>query len=256
MQHSCKELKRIARENLNDNYNIPMGAFIIATAVACMIELPFSYLLDTEYATTSQHIIYLIVEFLISIISGVLDVGLIYLHLNIARHKPFNKSDVFYAFKNQTDKFIFGYLFVFALQLLCALPLLLGYMFIFDSKNIQSIAITIGLGLASVILYTILKIIYCFIFYIMLDHPQMTLKECIKIAREIIKGHFFKTLYIYISFVGMMLLTVLSLFVGLLWLQPYMAQTMANYYLDVCGELPPTVIANNSSEYKRVDYSV
>ena len=34
MNLPCKELKRIARDNLNGNYKIPMGAFLAATPVS------------------------------------------------------------------------------------------------------------------------------------------------------------------------------------------------------------------------------
>ena len=44
MNLPCKELKRIARDNLNGNYKIPMGAFLAATLIPLAVELPFSML--------------------------------------------------------------------------------------------------------------------------------------------------------------------------------------------------------------------
>ena len=40
MNLPCKELKRIARDNLNGNYKIPMGAFLAATLIPLAVELP------------------------------------------------------------------------------------------------------------------------------------------------------------------------------------------------------------------------
>ena len=99
MQLRSKELKRIARINLTGNYTTPMGAFVLATLIAFMIELPFSSLLNTEYATTTQKITFYVAEFLISIIAGLLDIGLIYLHLKLSRHQKISTSDIYYCFK-------------------------------------------------------------------------------------------------------------------------------------------------------------
>ena len=75
MATSCKELKRIARENLTGHYKTPMGAFLMASLITLAIELPFSMLLQSEYATTFQTILYYVVDFLISLLGMVLSVG-------------------------------------------------------------------------------------------------------------------------------------------------------------------------------------
>lgn len=255
MQRPCKELKRIARLNLTGNYNLPMGAFVTATAIAFMIELPFSYVLDTPYATLMQKIIYYIAEFLISIIAGVFDIGLIYLHLNIARHKEAKKSDIFFAFKNKSDRFVIGSFITLLLEFISILPLGIGYLFIFDKDDTNSILVTIGLGIASATLYLLFKTIFCFIFNVMLDYQDMKLTECFKLSVKLIKGNFFRAIYIYLSFIGMFVIGVLSFGIGFLWIIPYYSQTLALFYLDIVGQLPNLFISN-SSQYKRLDYRV
>ena len=49
-----KELKRIARQNLTGNYQNMMGGFLLIVLISFVIDLPFSMLLDTVYATTAQ----------------------------------------------------------------------------------------------------------------------------------------------------------------------------------------------------------
>ena len=240
MQLRSKELKRIARINLTGNYTTPMGAFVLATLIAFMIELPFSYLLNTEYATTTQKVTYYAAEFLIGIISSLLDIGLIYLHLNIARHKKSDKSDIFYCFKNQTERFIICYLIIYIIELICMGPYFIGRYFILDVKNLSTVFTAIVLALISLALSLCAKIILCFVFYTMLDHPQMSLPQCFSYSVKLIKGNYFKTFCLYLSFAGMLILGILSFGIGLLWIQPYFYQTFANYYLSL----------------KKVDYSV
>ena len=43
MKRTSKELKRIARDILNDRYRVPMAAFAATTLIATVIESPFSF---------------------------------------------------------------------------------------------------------------------------------------------------------------------------------------------------------------------
>ena len=47
------------------------------------------------------------------------------------------------------------------------------------------------------------------------------------------KGHKFDLFWLYLSFIGWILLSILTLGIGLLWLAPYMQTAMAAFYEDV-----------------------
>ena len=57
-------------------------------------------------------------------------------------------------------------------------------------------------------------------------------------AIKLIRGNILRVIYISVSFIGMLVLCVLSLGIGLLWVEPYYEQTFVNLFLDVTGELP------------------
>ena len=88
-----KELKRISRENLNGRYRLSMSVFLTVTLINLFSDLPFTYLLGNVYATKVQTVIYYIAEVLLSIVVGVLQMGLIRFHLNMARKKECRISD-------------------------------------------------------------------------------------------------------------------------------------------------------------------
>ena len=75
MNLPCKELKRIARDNLNGNYKIPMGAFLAATLIPLAVELPFS-MLQKDAQPLPVTIMFYVAEFLITLLSMVLSVGI------------------------------------------------------------------------------------------------------------------------------------------------------------------------------------
>ena len=74
MNLPCKELKRIARDNLNGNYKIPMGAFLAATLIPLAVELPFS-MLQKDAQPLPVTIMFYVAEFLITLLSMVLSVN-------------------------------------------------------------------------------------------------------------------------------------------------------------------------------------
>ena len=50
------------------------------------------------------------------------------------------------------------------------------------------------------------------------------------------KGNKWRYFYINLSFIPLLLASMLTCYIGLLWLMPYMEATMAAFYLDLKGE--------------------
>lgn len=231
---TCRQLKTAARGNLIGNYRITMGAFVIVMLLGTIIEIPFSRLVNGAATPTTNYIIYYIAEFLIAILSGVLQIGLFRIHLSIARKKKCNVSDVFCCFKSRTDRYILGYLLVFAVSLIGMLPAL--YVYFFCDLTLAKLPLIIGLLLLSLVLSVFINIVLALVFFVMLDNEDMSIMQCFKKAVDLMKGNKGRLFYIYLSFIGMWLLVVLSLGIGYLWVEPYMIQTYTIFYLDVIGE--------------------
>lgn len=231
---TCRQLKTAARGNLIGNYRITMGAFVIVMLLGTIIEIPFSRLVNGAATPTTNYIIYYIAEFLIAILSGVLQIGLFRIHLSIARKKECNVSDVFCCFKSRTDRYILGYLLVFAVSLIGMLPAL--YVYFFCDLTLAKLPLIIGLLLLSLVLSVFINIVLALVFFVMLDNEDMSIVQCFEKAVGLMKGNKGRLFYIYLSFIGMWLLVVLSLGIGYLWVEPYMIQTYTLFYLDVIGE--------------------
>lgn len=233
---TCRQLKTAARGNLIGNYRITMGAFVIVMLLGTIIEIPFSRLVNGAATPTTNYIIYYIAEFLIAILSGVLQIGLFRIHLSIARKKECKVSDVFCCFKSRTDRYILGYLLVFAFSLIGMSPA--AYVYFFCDLTTANIPIIIGLLVLSLVLSVFINIIFSLVFFVMLDNEDLSIMQCFKKAVGLMKGNKGRLFYIYLSFVGMWFLVVLSFGIGYLWVEPYMIQTYTMFYLDVIGEEP------------------
>lgn len=69
--------------------------------------------------------------------------------------------------------------------------------------------------------------------FLLVDCPELTPLQCIKLSNRMMKGHKFDLFYLYLSFIGWGLLGILTLGIGYLWLTPYMTASTAAFYEDV-----------------------
>ena len=233
---TCKEIKRLARENLNRRYSIPMLAYVLSTALASLVELPFSSLLD-EYATMTQTVIYYIALFLINVLSCVLIFGECKIHLNMAREKEYRLSHLFYCFQDDLLHYLIPALFLTVLSTLANLPLNIGTQLLVAEPELKNVLICLGLAVLTLLLLAIVQVLFGLMYFVVMDHPTMGFRDAIVTTFGLLKGFRRKYLYLTVSFLGMAVLGYVSLGLGWLWIRPYMLQAETNFYLDLCGEL-------------------
>lgn len=69
--------------------------------------------------------------------------------------------------------------------------------------------------------------------FILVEHPELSVNQAIDLSRKLMKGRKFDLFYLQLSFIGWILLSILTLGIGLLWLMPYMEGAQAAFYADV-----------------------
>lgn len=69
--------------------------------------------------------------------------------------------------------------------------------------------------------------------FILADNPELSANQAIDLSRAMMKGRKFDLFWLVLSFMGWILLSILTLGVGLLWVIPYMYTAMASFYEDV-----------------------
>ena len=67
--------------------------------------------------------------------------------------------------------------------------------------------------------------------YIMQDDPTKNWKQCIDESRQMMDGHKAQLFWLELSFIGWTILGMLCLGVGVLFVNPYINQARANFYL-------------------------
>lgn len=246
MNRPCKELKRIARENLSGQYRTSMGAILVLGIIPLAAELPFSMLQNAQQPI-GQTIIFYVADFLISLITFLLSAGVIYLNLHIARKQKVTLGMVFYAFKNHPDRFLLAGILLTLLTAIAAVPFGVGALVYYvRGEAVWTIVCLVVLAIVSILLIAFVQLQYALTVYFMLDHPEMGVIEALRTSRKAMKGNRKRLLYQFFSFLGLHVLSILSIGIGYLWVLPYQFQTTSNLYLDITGELDHVQMQQNA----------
>ena len=236
MKREIKELKRIARGNLQGNFTGLIRAAIFCNLILSLVEMPFSWLTN-EVTFSTQNLIYYAAVALITIASVVLTVGQFCLHLRIARTGELHLSELFFPAKHDANRLILTQLILTVLELLCLSPVFgaIAIIYFYDSLNMYLLALV--LCIVGGILVLMFYVTFGLTYFVLIDNEEASVFEALKKSLALINHQQGRFLYMLLSFGGMYLLVALTLGIGLLWVQPYVMQTMTLFYMDVTGEL-------------------
>lgn len=228
---STTEMKSAARELLLGKYGRYIGAYITAELLLTLISFIASSVLPAD--STWGMVFNLAISFVIELIGAVFLLGMIHFTMNICTGRPYQLSDVFYGFRSHPDKAIICKFLFLTAELICMLPAILFAVLYYITENAllliaSSILLVIGMVIA-----VIIHLSLYFVYYLILDYPDATIKELLQYCADMMNGHRIKLFYLYASFLPMYALGILSFGIGLLFVEPYVNVTVAQFYLDV-----------------------
>lgn len=87
--------------------------------------------------------------------------------------------------------------------------------------------------IACVVANVIIDYIYGMTYYIKADHPDKAIIDCMIESRRLMRGKKWNLFVLDLTFIGWMLLSILTLGIGLLWLAPYICTAHACFYKDI-----------------------
>lgn len=236
MKRNVKELKRIARSNLQGNYIEMIRAFIVCNIIVSLLQFPFAMMQDDRLLSTSN-IIYYVAAILIGIASVVLTAGQSRMHLKLARTGKPHPEELFTPLKQHSDRFIFTEFLVSVIFLIGLLPFAGAVILLL---LFEGIAYYVAAGifiLIGIVLTVFITLNLDLIYFVMNDHENLSMITAVAYTRQLINGHKKQYFYLLASFLGMAILGLFSFGLGFIWIQPYKQQTCALFYLDIAGEL-------------------
>ena len=207
------EYRAQARETLSGRWNEMALLMLIISFIAVIFATPnyVGVLAELPWLAMSGSGCSLLAAFLITV---PLSYSFANLCLAYARREEIEGSYLSALFRDFADRwstYVLSGLLVDLLVALIALPtLMIG-------------AIILGLA-------------YGMVPYVIRDNKEMGVREVLRTSRLMMRGHKWQLFVLEMTFIGWVLLCIITLGIGLLWLQPYMATSFAHFYEDVKAE--------------------
>lgn len=228
---SSSILKEMSRGQLLGHY----GTFISAILIVELSSFGILYFTDsvTDSNTLTGNILYYAISFLVQLISGIFAFGSAKMYLSLCSDRSYSLNDLFHGFRTHPDKIIKIQLYIFGIVLCHLLPGALIYLIYYVTSAlilIPFIALVTTVGFVLMCI-RLLELSQCF--YIMLDFPDLSLKQVIAMSKKVMTGYRGKLFYIYVSYIPLLLLGIISFGFGMLWVLPYIYAVNANFYLDL-----------------------
>lgn len=95
----------------------------------------------------------------------------------------------------------------------------------------------------------VISIMFSQAFYILAENEDESIIKCLIKSEKMMRGHKREFLYLELSFIGWILISILTFGIALFWLEPYMQMTFANYYLKLKEEH----IRENNDEKEKIN---
>lgn len=111
---------------------------------------------------------------------------------------------------------------------------------------ISSLIGVITLGIGAIIL----SYAYSMVPYLLHDYPELTPREAMKISREMMRGQKWDLFVLDITFIGWVILAVITCGLGSLFVVPYMQAARAAFYDDLKAE---SIVDNDNDEQTIID---
>lgn len=240
---SNAELKNLARMQMSGKMGVLIGAMIIEAAITYLAVYIVSAIIPTT--SLAANILNYVVTFIVQLLAFVLQVGTCLLHLHAACDMPCHISDLFYGFKNSPDKAIKIGVVLAVINSICMLPcdiMQQDVNFVLSNEittpeqlnAVYSSLISFYLVmLICIIVYFIATLAFFPVFYMILDFPGYDAGTILKQSIKIMRGNKIRYALLQLSFIPLVLLSMFTCGIALLWVLPYMEMTSANFYLDM-----------------------
>ena len=240
-----KEMTRRARAALTGYYFPAVSLTISLTLLTTVLSLLVSASGLYGSPRPLGQALYWVLYGITLLLGALLETGLVRFLYSLNRRQPLRERSVlFFAFRNQADAYILAYAFRYLVTLVWFVPALYFYMripLVIDPVNppadlLFNAGMALLLSLAALIPAVLLALPWCLTTYVLLDHPDSSVSEALRTSRRLTCGQRVRIFRIWLSFLPLVLLGLISFGIGFLWIRPYFHAAMGELYLEMSGQ--------------------
>lgn len=223
------ELKAVARDVLLGNLSVTISATLVFLAIYFLV---FSFIAPQSEGVLGNMWL-MAATIIIRLLSGIFVSGSAFLYLNLTYEKKASLADLFHGFKEEPNKAVLLQIVFIIAALIANLPDLFYIMTAGDGYRFTT---DLGLTLLIPVLTFLLTLPFSQAYYLLQDFPDRDVRSLLKASVRLMQGQKLRLTKVALSFLPLLVICVLTLFVPLLWLNSYYQATMAMFYKDLMEE--------------------
>ncbi|MCR5656869.1 MAG: DUF975 family protein [Butyrivibrio sp.] len=227
---NTKLLKATARERLLGR----MGTLLAATVLYQIIQFFITEFVSAIVSPTNTItlVIYFVSAFLLELFFGVFVSGFAYLYLNVIYAQSISVADIFYGFRQNSDKALIIQIPFAIASTLLSVALSVGYYLMRIKAPGEQISFAVAFAVLGFILLIYLKLNFAMSFFLLHDFPERSAFDLLKTSEKVMRGYRFRLFKLYLSYIPLFLLGIITFFVPLLWIKVYKETAFAAFYQD------------------------
>lgn len=226
-------IKYSARVLLNGKY----GFFAAVTMLVALCNFLLNHILSSVFSGNGlfNMILQLICSVLMNMIFYILLVGQQRLYLNVCRDEAYGFYDLFSSFTGHPEQIALYSVFQFVIQSLI-LNSAVYLLFEMWTMSLTKLLLSLFGLIIGLIIFVWVQLTLGFVLSLFADNPYITAKDAMQESIYMMNGNRRKLCKIYISFIGIYLLNLLSFGIGALFTEPYVKITLTLFYMEQRGE--------------------
>lgn len=117
-----------------------------------------------------------------------------------------------------------------------------------SSAGFGGLAVVGFIGYIASIIYAIVKgYLYSLSYYVLYDNPDKSGKEIVEASEEMMRGNRWSFFWLSLTFIGWTILSVFTLYIGFLWLIPYIMVSFVCFYEALADRTETKPVENNDN---------
>lgn len=254
-----RKMKSFALMQLKGRWTIPVIMAVISIIVSFLFSIPdygkvdyneliqaaqtqdMNYLLNFAKSKSQSSGIMFLLTFIELVVTGIITFASLKVYLQMAKGpEPVEFSDYLKGF-NYWMKALGAVLWLTLWIFLWVLLFVVADSIIIVALSIAGAAILLPviqffltIGICAFMIYK--SISYSYIYYIAAEYEEVSVIKALSLSKQITKGYIWELFVLAFSFIGWILLTVITFGLVNVFVQPYMSLTKINAYHYILGE--------------------
>lgn len=230
---SISDLKAKARGTFLRN----IGPGILSSLIFLSISFCISSIV--AMATSGSGILSFVMYYILGILSAavteILRYGICYLFLQSSCNQKIQINDIFFAFKERTGRILPAAFLLGSFSFLCLMPFNIYSYMVASNTYVQPANnyLQAALAIMGLTIFYILNIAFSMTHYLLIDFPDMSSIDAMKMSVWLMKGHKLRFFLLLLSFLPLQLLGLLSCGIGFIFIYPYIYSAEACFYLNL-----------------------